>query len=241
MTGRDDFDRTLAGWFEAEALSSGARRWPGRGPRGHPPPPAPAGLARRSWQPLGRRSAGSRGERGRPKDPVVGRAPVHRAPPAIAGRGPPRRGDPGRSATPPAPAPATIPARPARLRPERRHLRGERGRPRPSPRSRTALPGSACAAALGGRRERIWSPNGRYLAYRSGYPRRVPAARSWSSMTRGRRDRCRSPARAGRSHGPLTPAGSRRGSTSATRSGSSASTASANRCSRSRLGAPRGG
>ena len=57
MTGHDDFDRTLAGWFEADALVARARRRSRAGPRRHPPPQAPAGLARRSRQPLGRRGA----------------------------------------------------------------------------------------------------------------------------------------------------------------------------------------
>ncbi len=107
---------------------AGARRWSRPGPRRHAPPPAPAGVARRS-----RAAAGS----GRRPMPVrapraAGRALtmtlVGRARPAAWHRGPRRRGDPGRSPTAPALTATDRSSRPPCLRPRRRHLRGRLGR-----------------------------------------------------------------------------------------------------------------
>lgn len=53
MTSHDDFDRTLARWFEAEAASPAPADSLQRVVR-HSPTPAPTGVPRSSWQRLGR-------------------------------------------------------------------------------------------------------------------------------------------------------------------------------------------
>ena len=104
MTGHDDFDRTLAGWFEADALSpapaDGLDRVLDATRRRRPRPAWLAGPgshwvgeAHDRWFELRRAFA-----------PAPGSALVDGAHPAPGDRGPAGWGDPGRSPTVPAPA-----------------------------------------------------------------------------------------------------------------------------------------
>ena len=147
MTGHDDFDRTLAGWFEADALSpapaGGLDRVLDATRRRRP---RPAWLAGPGSHWVGEaRDAGS--SSGAALAPAPGSALVDGAHPAVGDRGPRGWGDPGRSPTVPALAAADRSPRPPCLRPRRRHLRGRLGRQEPGPdrgrrfRSRRRRPG----------------------------------------------------------------------------------------------------
>ena len=90
-----DIDRTLADWFEADALAPG-RPMASTGPRGGSPAQAPTGMARRSRQPLGLGARHARvgvGVRALPGWVRWSTALIVDAAP----RGPPGRGAPRRS------------------------------------------------------------------------------------------------------------------------------------------------
>ena len=165
MTRHDDFDHTLAGWFESEA----ARPCPPESracPRRHPPPQAPASVAGRSRQPLGRRGVRCRFRALAHADPALECGLVDSPHPAPGHGGPRGWGDRGGARLFEI-AVANRSARSPRLRHRRRHLPGRLGRQeldpsrgRPSPRRPDRL------RQLWGEGP-MWSPDGRHFAYRS--------------------------------------------------------------------------
>ena len=211
MTGHDDFDRTLAGWLEAEAASpapaGGLERVLAATRRRRPRPAWLAGPGSH-WvgeaAPCVRAPALAR--------PALGPALVDSAGPAARHCGPGRRGDHGRRASDPART-ARLVARPPGLRPRRRHLRGRLGRQQPGPhRGRPpVLDGPSTVRHIWGEGS-MWSPDGRYLAYRPTTVARLAPEPSTSAIRRAT-SRIVPGHRLASSRGRLTPPASRRGST----------------------------